>query len=81
MWSLIAKLKYYGIYWFISYLTNKFQKVVIPSGVSDWLEILAGVPQGSILGPFLYIMFINDIVKEIHSNIHLFAYDTSLYSC
>ena len=82
--GLIAKLKHYGICgpllnWFISYLTNRFQRVVIPGGVSGWLEILAGVPQGSILGPLLFIIFINDIVKEIHSNIRLFADDTSLY--
>ena len=82
--GLIAKLKHYGIWgpllnWFQSYLTNRFQRVVIPGGISEWLEILAGVPQGSILGPLLFIMFINDIVKEIHSNIRLFADDTSLY--
>ena len=59
--------------------TNRFQRVVIPGGISEWLEILAGVHQGSILGPLLFIMFINDIVKEIHSNIRLFADDTSLY--
>ena len=44
-----------------------------------WLEILAGVPQGSILGPLLFIMYINAIVKEIDSNIRHFADDTSLY--
>ena len=82
--GLIAKLKHYGICgpllnWFNSYLTNRFQRVVIPGGVSGWLEILAGVPQGSILGPLLFIMFINDTVKEIHSNIRLFEDDTSLY--
>ena len=82
--GLIAKLKHYSICgpllnWFISYLTNRFQRVAIPGGVSGWLEILAGVPQGSILGPLLFIIFIIDIVKEIHSNIRLFADDTSLY--
>ena len=82
--GLIAKLKHYGICvpllnWFISYLTNRFQRVVIPGGVSGWLEILAGVPHGSFLGPLLFIIFINDIVKEIHSNKRLFADDTSLY--
>ena len=65
--------------WFQSYLTNRFQRVVIPGGISEWLEILAGVPQGSILGLLLLIVFINDIVKEVQSNIRLFADDTSLY--
>ena len=82
IWGLIAKLKHYGICgtllnWFISYLSNRFQRVVIPGGVSGWLEILAGVPQGSILGPLLFYNV--DIVKEIHSSIRLFADDTSLY--
>ena len=47
--------------------------------INSQLSIVAGVPRGSILGPLLFIMFINDIVKEIHSNIRLFADDTSLY--
>ena len=60
--GIIAKLKHYGIYgrllnWFISYLTNIFQRVVIPGGVSGWLEILACVPQGSmsLSSTFYYI--------------------------
>ena len=58
---------------------GRFQRVVLPGGNSEWLEIKAGVPQGSILGPLLFILYINDIVHEIHSNIRLFADDTSLY--
>ena len=65
--------------WFESYLSDRFQRVVLPGGNSEWLEIKAGVPQGSILRPLLFILYINDIVHEIHSNIRLFADDTSLY--
>ena len=77
-------MKHYGtcgplLNWLQSYLTNRFQRVEIPGGISEWLEILAGVPQCYIFGPLLFIMFINDIVKEMHSNIRLFADDTRLY--
>ena len=47
---------------------------------SDWKNILAGVPQGSILGPLFSIIFINDIPEGIQSNIKCFADDTSLFS-
>ena len=82
--GLIAKLKHYGLHgpllaWFESYLTNRHQRVVLPNGNSDRKEIKAGVPQGSILGPLLFIIYINDIVTENQSLIRLFADDTTLY--
>ena len=82
--GLIAKLRYYGISgrllkWFESYLSQRFQRVVIPGGTSEWVEIKAGVPQGSILGPLLFILHINDIVNDIHCGFRVFADDTSLY--
>ncbi len=65
--------------WFASYLNNRKQRVVLPGTHSNWNYIRAGVPQGSILGPLLFLLYINDIVKDINSNIRLFADDTSLF--
>ncbi|MCG8033229.1 MAG: hypothetical protein JAZ03_13755 [Candidatus Thiodiazotropha taylori] len=82
--GLLHKLNEVGInstllQWLASYLSNRKQRVVIPGGVSDWLFIKAGVPQGSILGPLLFLIYINDIVDNIDSSVRLFADDTTLY--
>ena len=65
--------------WFKNYLTNRVQRVVINGSSSEWLPVNAGVPQGSILCPLLFFIFINDIVEDIQAQIKLFADDTSLY--
>ena len=65
--------------WFSSYLTGRKQRVVLNGQASDWTSVQAGVPQGSILGPLLFLIYINDIVKDIGCSIRLFADDTSLY--
>ena len=82
--GLLLKLNSVGIrgsllLWFSDYLTNRRQRVVLPGDCSDWTLTKAGVPQGSILGPLLFLIFINDIVSDIETNIRLFADDTSLY--
>ena len=82
--GLLYKLNRVGIRgsllsWFNDYLINRFQRVVLPGASSSWIPIRAGVPQGSILGPLLFLVYINDIVEEIHCKIRLFADDTSLY--
>ena len=82
--GLLFKLKSAGcssqlLEWFSSYLSNRRQRVCFKGCNSSWLNINAGVPQGSILGPMLFVIFINDIVKGIRSNIRLFADDTSLF--
>ena len=82
--GLIYKLKLYGIRgnllnWFTSYLENRSQRVVIQGTRSTTKYIEAGVPQGSVLGPLLFLVYINDIVENINCNIRLFADDTSIY--
>ena len=64
--------------WFKSYLSDRRQCVILPGVYSVWNFIRAGVPQGSILGTLLFLLFINDIVNGIDSNIRLFADDTSV---
>jgi hypothetical protein len=64
--------------WLCDYLSNRKIRVVINGQKSEWLRPNAGVPQGSILGPLLFLVFINDITENIESNINLFADDTSL---
>ena len=81
--GLLFKLKQSGIdgkllNWFRNYPTNRSQRVVLPGSLSDSCFINAGVPQGSILGPILFLVYINDIVEDINSSINLFADDTSL---
>ena len=65
--------------WFKRYLFDRRQRVVLPGANSNWTFIRAGVPHGSILGPLLFLLYINDIVSDIGSNIQLFADDTSLF--
>lgn len=85
---LLAKLKYYGISvnalgWFETYLRHRQQQVqVTVSGSkisSDILQITRGVPQGSILGPLLFVIYTADIHHIVHSNMHLYADDCQLY--
>jgi hypothetical protein len=61
------------------YLQDRFQRVAIDGCYSSWQYINAGVPQSSILGPLLFLLYINDIVDNIQSQVRLFADDTSIF--
>ena len=63
-----------------NYLSGRFQRVILNGQMSSWRPVLAGVPQGSILGPLLFLIYINDLPNELKSNAKLFADDTSLYT-
>ena len=80
--GLLHKMKAYGIdgnllHWFENYLCDRKQKVVMNNSSSAICRISAGVPQGSVLGPLLFIIYINDIAEKLSSLCRLFADDTS----
>ena len=62
------------------FLSNRKQRIVLNGQHSSWADIKAGVPQGSILGPLLFLIYINDLTEHLHSNQKLFGDDTSLFS-
>ena len=81
--GILFKLYHAGVQgrlleWFTDYLSNRYQRVVFNGSYSDLSILKAGIPQGSILGPLLFFVYINDIVDNLESNINLFADDTSL---
>ena len=83
--GLLYKLKQNGIEGKLlalleSYLFKRQQRVVINGFESEWGEIKSGVPQGSVLGPLLFLIYINDLEVGIKSHIKFFADDTSLFS-
>ena len=87
MWhdGLIFKLKQNGISGsllklFENYVHNRKQRVVLNGFFSDYSSIESGVPQGSVLGPLLFLIYINDLERNITSNIKFFADDTMLFS-
>ena len=82
--GLFFKLKSYGmdgntLKWIENYLDDRVQRVVLDWFYSSIKPISAGVPQGSVLGPFLILLYINDIADNLINNIRLFADDTSLF--
>ena len=63
----------------IDFLGNRYQRTVINGNTSNWDPIHAGVPQGSVLGPLLFLVFINDLIHGMKSDARIFADDTSLF--
>ena len=82
---LLVKLKSYGILgnvykWVENFLTDRTQRVRVGRDMSSSTEVLSGIPQGSILGPILFTIFINDISDFIQSYCKIFADDTKVFN-
>ena len=80
---LLLKLNYYGItgnslFWSKNVLLYRTQCVQVSGTSSSWISVTSGVPQGTVLGPLLFLIYINDIVHNLNSKIKLFADDAGV---
>ena len=80
--KLLYKLKVHGVQdrtlgWIESFLLGRSQTVVLNGERSDELPVLSGVPLGSVLGPILFLLYINDLLENLQSQVCLFADDTA----
>ena len=81
---LLLKLECIGVRgnllrWIQAFLVSRRQRVVVNGCSSDWYPVSSGVPQGSILGPLLFLLYVNDIGAHLKSQIRLFADDCTIF--
>ena len=82
--KLLYKLNYYGICgptlsWLESFLTKRSMRVVLDATASEATSVDSGVPQGTVLGPLLFLCHINGLPESVNSKVRLFADDCLLY--
>ncbi|GFO16223.1 RNA-directed DNA polymerase from mobile element jockey [Plakobranchus ocellatus] len=82
---LISKLRAYHISeqiinWIQRFLSGREQQVVVIGEESDWKRVTSGIPQGSVLGPLMFILFINYLPKLVDYDAYLFAVDTEIFN-
>ena len=83
---LLGKSDLYGVIgsilrWIMAFLTDRTQQVTVEGATPDSVEVLSAVPQGTVLGPLLFLIFINDVPGCLQSTIRLFADECILYRC
>ena len=81
---LFVKLRYYGLNgmilnWIKAFLSNRTQRVTLEGSLSSPASVTSGVPQGTVLGPLLFLLFINDLPSTVNSTTRLFADDRLMY--
>ena len=73
------KLEGFALKWFVSYLSDRRQRVIVNGKTSKWTTVLSGVPEGSLLAPLLFSLFINDLPREVDSGCLLYADDVKIF--
>ena len=68
-----------GIHWIRAFLVGRTQAVVLEGESSSEVSVTSGMPQGSVLGPLLFLLYINDLPQNIQAQVRLFAADTAVY--
>ena len=81
---LLLKLKAHGIgndviNWIETWLTHRRQRVIVYGEISNWKSVLSGIPQGSVLGPILFLIYKNDLEDDISRKVLKFADDTNIF--
>ena len=82
--KLLRKVKAYGIggkilRWLEAFLVGRQQRVIVSGSRSGWAPVPSGVPQGSVLAPLLFILYVNDLPSDMNSAVKIFADDSKLY--
>ena len=82
---LLHKLEGYGVSgnllsWLTDFLNQRYQRVTVDGAYSKWCSVISGVPQRSIFGPLLFIIYINDLSENINCNIKQYTDNTKLYT-
>lgn len=81
---LLTKVKSYGlddrvVTWIQDFMHNRTQQLGVDGVISVWKPVISGVPQGSILGPVLFVLYMNDVPSLIQSDLYLFADDAKIF--
>ena len=82
--KLLIKLREYGfesrlVEWIRAFLSKRKMRVIVNGCSSGWVGVLSGVPQGSVLGPLLFLLYVNDIPDWVTGNVRMFADDTKIW--